>query len=93
MSGRLRINMLGLTCLEVKFFDKFMEQLWNRSGDVFESLRLLSLIRPDILTYGRCISAHSLYPRFFEFGDAESYLKGLERIREEFKSDDEQLKK
>jgi hypothetical protein len=33
--------------------------------------------------------AHSRYPRFFEFGDAESYLKGLERIREEFKSDDE----
>jgi hypothetical protein len=36
----------------------------------------------------RIRSAHSRYPRFFEFGDAESYLKGLERIREEFKSDD-----
>lgn len=36
----------------------------------------------------RIKSAHSRYPRFFEFGDAESYLKGLERIREEFKSDD-----
>lgn len=40
----------------------------------------------------RIRSAHSRYPRFFEFGDAESYLKGLERIREEFKSDDEQRK-
>jgi cellulose synthase/poly-beta-1,6-N-acetylglucosamine synthase-like glycosyltransferase len=36
----------------------------------------------------RIRSAHSRYPRFFEFGDAESYLKGLERIRDEFKLDD-----
>ena len=36
----------------------------------------------------RIRAAHSRYPRFFEFGDAESYLKGLERIRKEFKSDD-----
>ena len=37
----------------------------------------------------RLRSAHSSYPRFFEFGDAESYLKGLERIRKEYMSDDE----
>lgn len=37
----------------------------------------------------RIRSAHSRYPRFFEFGDAESYLKGLERIRKEFKLDEE----
>lgn len=36
----------------------------------------------------RIKAAHSHYPRFFEFGDAESYLKGLERIRKEFKQDD-----
>jgi cellulose synthase/poly-beta-1,6-N-acetylglucosamine synthase-like glycosyltransferase len=33
----------------------------------------------------RIKTAHSRYPNFFEFGDAESYLKGLERIRKEFK--------
>lgn len=37
----------------------------------------------------RIRSAHSRYPHFFEFGDAESYLKGLERIRDEFKSHDQ----
>lgn len=37
----------------------------------------------------RIRAAHSSYPRFFEFGDAESYLKGLERIRKEYASDDE----
>lgn len=36
----------------------------------------------------RIKAAHSRYPRFFEFGDAESYLKGLERIRKEFKQDE-----
>jgi hypothetical protein len=35
----------------------------------------------------RIRSAHSRYPRFFEFGDAESYLKGLERIRKEYRAD------
>ncbi|NTV48445.1 MAG: hypothetical protein HGB32_06770 [Geobacteraceae bacterium] len=35
----------------------------------------------------RIKAAHSRYPRFFEFGDAESYLKGLERIRKELKTD------
>ncbi|WP_236025899.1 hypothetical protein [Geomonas azotofigens] len=29
----------------------------------------------------RIRDAHSRYPRFFEFGDAETYGKGLERIR------------
>ena len=41
----------------------------------------------------RIITAHSRYPRFFEFGDAESYLKGLERIRDEFMSEDVQQRK
>ena len=31
----------------------------------------------------RIRAAHSRYPRFFEFGDAESYQKGLERLRKE----------
>lgn len=31
----------------------------------------------------RIRAAHGRYPRFFEFGDAESYSKGLERLREE----------
>lgn len=38
----------------------------------------------------RIRGAHSRYPRFFEFGDAESYLKGLERIRKEFKADEKE---
>ena len=33
-------------------------------------------------------AAHSHYPRFFEFGDAESYLRGLERIRKEYTPDE-----
>lgn len=37
----------------------------------------------------RIKAAHSHYPRFFEFGDAESYLKGLERIRNEFTPDEQ----
>jgi len=28
--------------------------------------------------------AHDRYPRFFEYGDAESYRKRLERLRKEF---------
>lgn len=31
----------------------------------------------------RIRDAHNHYPRFFEFGDAENYGKGLERLREE----------
>ncbi|SFM97724.1 hypothetical protein [Dokdonella immobilis] len=29
----------------------------------------------------RIVATHERYPRFFEFGDAEAYRKGLERIR------------
>ncbi|MBI5694294.1 MAG: hypothetical protein HZC51_00945 [Nitrospirae bacterium] len=32
----------------------------------------------------RIIAAHERYPRFFEFGDAESYAKGLEKLRKEY---------
>jgi hypothetical protein len=32
----------------------------------------------------RILAAHERYPRFFEYGDAESYRKGLERLRKEF---------
>ncbi len=32
----------------------------------------------------RILAAHDRYPRFFEYGDAESYRKGLERLRGEF---------
>ena len=31
----------------------------------------------------RMRAAHSRYPRFFEFGDAKSYQRGLERMRKE----------
>lgn len=31
----------------------------------------------------RIIAAHERYPRFFEYGDADSYRKGLERLREQ----------
>lgn len=34
----------------------------------------------------RIRSAHDRYPRFFEFGDAESYSKGLERLRLELEA-------
>ena len=37
----------------------------------------------------RIRAAHEHYPRFFEFGDAESYSKGLERLREEMKKEGE----
>ncbi len=35
----------------------------------------------------RIISAHERYPRFFEYGDAESYVKGLERLRNDYGDD------
>jgi len=35
----------------------------------------------------RIIAAHDRYPRFFEHGDAESYIKGLERLRNEYGDD------
>jgi hypothetical protein len=36
----------------------------------------------------RIIAAHERYPRFFDHGDAESYAKGLERLRKEFGEDE-----
>jgi hypothetical protein len=36
----------------------------------------------------RIRAAHEHYPRFFEYGDAESYQKGLERLRAELERDD-----
>lgn len=42
------------------------------------------------IKYARKIrDAHSRYPHFFEYGDAESYRKGLERLRKEY----EQIRK
>ncbi|HUJ89332.1 MAG TPA: hypothetical protein VLX12_03990 [Syntrophorhabdales bacterium] len=35
----------------------------------------------------RILAAHDRYPRFFEYGDAESYRKGLERLRKEFEKE------
>lgn len=35
----------------------------------------------------RIVAAHDRYPRFFEFGDAEAYRKGLERIRDSFEAE------
>jgi len=32
----------------------------------------------------RIMAAHDRYPRFFEYGDGESYRKGLERLRKEY---------
>ena len=37
----------------------------------------------------RIRDAHARYPRFFEYGDAESYRKGLERLQHEFESNGE----
>ncbi len=34
----------------------------------------------------RIRDAHRRYPRFFEYGDAESYRKGLERLRGQYES-------
>ncbi len=36
----------------------------------------------------RIRDAHARYPRFFEYGDAESYRKGLERFQREFGEDE-----
>lgn len=36
----------------------------------------------------RIRAAHGRYPRFFEYGDAESYCKGLERLRKELQKGD-----
>ena len=38
----------------------------------------------------RIKAAHDRYPRFFEYGDAESYSKGLERLRNEFNKDEKE---
>jgi len=35
----------------------------------------------------RIVAAHERYPRFFEYGDAESYRKGLERLRADLDRD------
>ncbi len=35
----------------------------------------------------RIVAAHDRYPRFFEFGDAEAYRKGLERVRHSFEAE------
>ncbi len=35
----------------------------------------------------RILAAHERYPHFFEYGDAESYRKGLERLRKEYEGD------
>jgi len=36
----------------------------------------------------RIRAAHEHYPRFFEYGDGESYQKGLERLRKELERDE-----
>ncbi len=36
----------------------------------------------------RIVAAHERYPRFFEFGDAESYRQGLERLRRQYGEDE-----
>jgi hypothetical protein len=36
----------------------------------------------------RILAAHDRYPRFFEYGDAESYRKGLERLRKQLEKDE-----
>ena len=42
-------------------------------------------ISEEALPHARRIrDAHSRYPRFFEYGDAESYRKGLERLQKEY---------
>lgn len=35
----------------------------------------------------RILAAHERYPRFFEYGDAESYVLGLTRLRKQFEDD------
>lgn len=40
------------------------------------------------IKHARRIKAnHDRYPRFFEYGDGESYTKGLERLRKEYEDD------
>jgi hypothetical protein len=34
----------------------------------------------------RILGVHDRYPQFFEFGDAESYRQGLERLRQQYES-------
>jgi hypothetical protein len=41
----------------------------------------------------RILASHERYPRFFEYGDAESYRKGLERLRKEYGEDAEKADK
>lgn len=36
----------------------------------------------------RVIASHDRYPQFFEFGDAESYRQGLERLRRQYRDQD-----
>ncbi len=35
----------------------------------------------------RILGAHEKYPHYFEFGDAEAYRKGLDRLREQYRKD------
>jgi hypothetical protein len=41
----------------------------------------------------RIKAAHDHYPRFFEYGDAESWQKGLERLRRHYPKEDSSVKK
>jgi hypothetical protein len=41
----------------------------------------------------RIRAAHDRYPRFFEYGDAESYIKGLERLKKELGEDEADAEK
>jgi hypothetical protein len=33
----------------------------------------------------RLLGTHERYPRFLEFGDAESYREGIERLRRDYR--------
>jgi len=35
----------------------------------------------------RMLGSHDRYPRFLEFGDAESYRQGIERLRHDYARD------
>ncbi|MDD2850512.1 MAG: hypothetical protein PHY09_01250 [Desulfuromonadaceae bacterium] len=41
----------------------------------------------------RITAAHEHYPRFFEYGDAESWQKGLERLRRQYPSENNSEKR
>jgi hypothetical protein len=41
----------------------------------------------------RILAAHERYPRFFEYGDAESYILGLTRLRKQFEDDAKKTEK